>query len=460
NKLFILLSLVLLAVADVYVPIPTENQIRWHKREIVAFYHFGVNTYTGAEWGTGGEDPNIFQPNKLNTTQWIEATKKIGATEHILVTKHHDGFFLFPNQFTNHTVASSSWRQGKGDVVKEFVKSCRELGVMPSFYLSPWDRNFYNMTWKPEYNEFYKNTLQVLLTNYGPFYSMWWDGANAQPGMTHYYEWKQWYDLIKKIQPQVLGGGCGGDSKGIYDCGPDISWGWTESGLGDETCWNSHAASVEFPEDHDVYAPLYLDVSIRPGWFYHANEQPKTLSQLVNIYFKSVGRNYQLQLNVPPTKDGLLDDRDVKVLEEFGNWIDNSFKVDEAHKAASITASSTLVGTLPENIVNDDEYIYWSPVAEDKDKYIQLDFETEVSFNAIMAQEFIRSGQRISEWYVEIVDGDHYNELAKGTTMGYKRILPLEKTVSTKSIRVHIVSTIDNKEPSVSKIALYNTISV
>ena len=462
KSIFVFVALLAVALAEVYIPIPTEDQVLWQEREIVAFYHFGVNTYTGREWGEGDEDPNIFQPVKLNTTQWIEATMKIGAKEHILVAKHHDGFFLYPNEFTNHTVASSSWRDGKGDVVKEFTDSCRHLGVMPSFYLSPWDRNFYNMTWRPEYNQFYLDTFKVLLNNYGPIYGVWWDGANAQPHMTHYYNWTVWYDELKKTNPHALGGGCGGDGHGIYDCGPDNSWGWTESGLGDETCWSSHSASIEFPQEHDAYAPLFLDVSLRPGWFYHADQNPKTLPELVNIYFKSVGRNYQLQVNVPPNKDGLIDDKDVKVLEEFGHWIDESFKVNEAFKAAKVTASSTLEGTFPVNVVANDKFLYWSPDLQvQKAPYtVQLDFDEPVSFNAFVAQEYIRLGQRVAKWNVEILENDQYVEIASATTIGYKRILPFDKTFTTTSVRMNIQEVLGDTTPSITSIGLYNTIVV
>lgn len=353
-------------------------------------------------------------------------------------------------------MVSSSWRDGKGDVVRDFVNSCRELGALPSFYLSPWDRYFYNMTWKPEYNEYYANTLEVLTSRYGPIYELWWDGANAQPHMTHYYDWQGWYKILKHNQPQCLGGGCGGDDGG-FDCGPDISWGRTETGMGNEENWLFHEPSVEFPGEELVFAPLYLDVSIRPGWFYHANQKPKSLKELVHIYFSSVGLNYQLQLNVPPNRDGLFDEEDVQRLAEFGAYIRETFSKDEAWKAVSADASSFAAGYPPINVVANDKYLYWKPANEEASGTIELFFEEPVTFNVVMTQEFIRHGQKVSHYVISIKEGDEWVDVAKGTTIGVKKLNVLDGPRTTTGVRLTIVDTWNDYVPEISRIGLFNS---
>ena len=363
---------------------------------------------------------------------------------------------LFPSEYSNHSVVSSTWRDGKGDVVREFVDSCRQLGAIPSFYLSPWDRYFYNMTWKPEYNEYYAKTLDVLTSRYGPIYELWWDGANAQEHMTHYYDWQGWYSILKRNQPQCLGGGCGGDNK-TFDCGPDISWGWTETGLGNEENWHVHAPSVEFPGEDLVFAPLYLDVSIRPGWFYHANEQPKSLAELVHIYFMSVGRNYQLQLNVPPNRDGLFDEKDVQRLREFGEYLERTFAQDEAWKATETRASSYEPGYPAANVVANDKFLYWKPAGEAASGSVELLFEAPVSFNVVMTQEFLRHGQRVAHYTIAVLENGEWVEVAKGTTIGVKKLNVLEKTVTTTGVRLTVLDTWNDYVPEISRIGLFNS---
>ena len=306
------------------LPKPSARQLHWQRKELIMFLHFGVNTYTGREWGLGNEDPNIFQPVDLNTTQWVETAKNAGFKEMILVAKHHDGFFLYPNPYTNHSVQYSSWRGGKGDVAADFVKSCSQLDMEPAFYLSPWDRHYYNMTWKPSYNQFYAQTEQWLCEKYEQFYELWWDGANAVPNRTVLYDWKTFLDILRTNQPNAVGGGCGG-THGVPDCGPDTAWIGNEGGSAPEETWSWHQASIEFPTANNtpVWGPYFCDVSIRPGWFYHPEQdnQVKSLSKLMDIYFASVGHNCNLQLNVPPNKQGLLAPGDVQRVGEFGAYV-------------------------------------------------------------------------------------------------------------------------------------------
>lgn len=370
----------------------------------------------------------------------------VGANEVILVSKHHDGFFLYPNPYTNHTVAYSSWRDGKGDVVKDFVESCRELGALPAFYLSPWDRNFYNMTWRPEYNDFYIKTQQYLLTQYGPVYEMWWDGANAQENMTMLYDWDKFYSTVKLYQPQCLA-----------TCnGPDAIWAGTESGLGKEECWANNNRNEIFHTDEIVYAPLLLDVTLRGGWFYHSYEKPKSLKDLQNIYFKSVGRNYVLQLNIPPNKDGLFCDDDVNRMREFGNYLKETFSVDYARKAKKFSCSDALIGHYPENVVNSDKYVYWTPNGDETNNgFVQLEFDEPVSFNVVMLQEYIRGGQTVAKYSVEILQDDKWTEIQTGTTIGHKKLHLYDTTYSIMGIRLNIIDTWHSYPPKITRIGLF-----
>lgn len=426
------------------LPQPSYNQYQWRKREMEMFLHFGVNTYTGREWGLGDEDPNIFQPKLLNTTQWVETAKNAGFGGMILVSKHHDGFMLFPNSYTKHTVASSSWRQGKGDVVADFVSSCKQLDMGISFYLSPWDRNFFNMTWKPEYNQFYENTFQVLSSSYGKFGEIWWDGANAVPNRTHLYDWHTWMDILNKNQPEAVGGGCGGVG-GVRDCGPDTVWVGNEGGKGNEEQWGFSKSSVEFPSsdpDTLVWGDVFCDVSIRPGWFYHEkeNNKLKTLKQLVEIYFRSVGWNCMLQLNVPPNKDGLLENGDVLRIKEFGTYIKNTFSQDFALNGHA-TATSVMCGSSAEYAV-DGLDTYWIPDYNVSKASLTVRLLKPMKTNVVMMQEHIPSGQVISSYTVEIqsVGKTDWTQVAKGTTIGYKKLNRFPDIIAS-SVRFSIKAT-------------------
>ena len=270
------------------------------------------------------------------------------------------------------------------------------------------------------------------------------------------YDWEGWYQILKRNQPQCLGGGCGGDNDS-YDCGPDTAWGKTESGLGKEENWNFHTPSVEFPGKELVFSPLFLDVSIRPGWFYHRDQEPKTLKELVHIYFRSVGLNYQLQLNVPPTPEGLFDERDVARLHEFGDYIRETFSKDEARKAIHAEASSYDPGHPPLNVVANDKFLYWTPKNEESSGYIDLYFDEPVSFNVVMMQEFIRHGQKVSHYSISVLQGESWEEVAKGTTIGVKKMNVLEGTRTTHGVRLTIEDTWNDYVPEISRIGLFNS---
>lgn len=370
----------------------------------------------------------------------------IGANDIILVIKHHDGFFLYPTSYTNHTVAYSSWRDGKGDVAKEFVESCRKLGAQPSFYLSPWDRNFYNMTWRPEYNEFYEKTLKDLLTHYGPIAEMWWDGANAQENMTMLYDWKYWYNEVKQYQSNCLA-----------TCnGPDAIWAGTESGLGKEENWLAGHGNDIFPSEELVYAPKLLDVTLRGGWFYHPNEKPKSMKELQNIYFKSVGYNYNLQLNIPPTKDGLFCEDDVNRIKEFSEYLHKTFDVDYARLATRFNSTSEREGYYVANVVNADKYLYWIPEGDYTNSgSIELYFDEFITFNVVMMQEYVRGGQTVAKYSIEVYNDGNWKEIQTGTTIGHKKLHLFDSLIKTNGVRLNILDTWNSYPPKITRLGLF-----
>lgn len=459
------------------LPTPSSRQLAWQQREIIGFHHFGVNTYTDQEWGDGSEDPNIFQPVKLNTTQWVETMIVGGFKEMILVTKHHDGFMLFPSTFSNHTVGQSSWLKGKGDVVRSFVTSCGEMGMPAAFYFSPWDRFYYNMTWRPDYNDYYERTMTELVTEYGEIVEFWWDGANINPGMTHYYDWHSWLNILRSHQPNAVGGGCGGDG-GVYDCGPDTTWIGNESGEGSDTFYYAHSPSVEFPQPNLAWVPAFCDVSIRPGWFWHAEEdsQVKSLSEIVDIYFNTVGKSCVLQFNVPPNRDGLLSDPDVKVVREFGNWLANSFAVDLVERHGVLVRADNFESAL--NVMDGSPSTYW----QTPDTYalhsrshshshidrnhrrpppqLELRFPNTVSVNTACVQENLSGGQVVAAHTVEVqLEDSSWKVVSSATTVGQKRLTRFDDTLIIGA-RLTIVSTIGNYSAQISHFGFYHTLPV
>jgi alpha-L-fucosidase len=437
---------------------PTENQVNWQRLELTTFHHFGVNTYTNREWGLGDEDPNIFQPDKLDVDQWMKPLAEAGFKQAILTAKHHDGFMLFPSKFSNHSVASSSWRNGKGDVVRDFFAACRKNAIQPAIYLSPWDRNQYNMTWKPSYNEFYAKTLEEITTNYGPFNMLWFDGANAVSGRESLYDWKRWISIIRKNQPQVIAGGCGIDPPDYFGCAPDASWIGNEAGLAGESTWAVHLAAREFRLQNEslAYDPFFCDVSIRSGWFYHKYQQPKSLEHLVHIYFNSVGRNCVLQLNIPPSPHGLLDEADVRRVMEFGQFLKDFYATDVA-TSASVFVSSELSNHRAQNMLDPNLDLFWEPEEFDTLPCIELGLQEETIANVLMLQENIRGGQAIAAFqlYGATVSRPYFH-LANSTTVGEKRLL-IFPTTKLIAIKVVFTETLYGYSPQISRIGLLRT---
>src|SRR5260221_3671197 len=303
-------------------PVPSKAQLAWQRDELALFLHFGVNTFTDREWGDGREDPGIFAPTALDARQWARAARAAGCRAMILTAKHHDGFCLWPSRTTSHSVAGSPWRDGKGDVVREFVDACRGEGLRPGLYCSPWDRHEPTYGDSRRYNELYRDQLTELLTQYGPIHEVWFDGANGEGpnGRRQLYDWPRMFRLVRRLQPEAVV---------FSDAGPDVRWIGNEHGEAGDPNWSTvDPAAVPYPgasgdavtralQHGDpagaVWRPGETDTSIRPGWFYHPAEdgRVKPLEQLVELYFTSVGRNSKLLLNVPPTREGRLHPIDV-----------------------------------------------------------------------------------------------------------------------------------------------------
>lgn len=414
--------------------VPTPQQLAWQQLELTAFIHFGINTFTSREWGDGSESPALFNPTEFDAEQWVIALKEAGFKMLILTAKHHDGFCLWPTKTTTHSVASSPWKDGKGDIVKEVREACAKHHIKFGVYLSPWDRNAKSYGDSPRYNDMFVEQLTELLTQYGEVHEVWFDGANAEGpnGKKQIYDWERFYSVIEKLQPNAV--------KAIM--GDDIRWVGNERGLGRETEWSATPLrsdiTPEIIEEHKrlgisatakdlgsrelvhkaqqlYWYPSEVDVSIRPGWFYHAEQdnQVKSVEQLVDIYFKSVGMNSVLLLNIPPDKRGLIHENDIRNLREFGQYISKTFA----------------------NNFLDNMRKTWTPVANES---IELGVKPNEVINVVMLQEDITKGQRVEAFKVEGLFDSEWKQIAEGTTIGYKRLLRFEECTPSK-IRVTIL---------------------
>ena len=414
-------------------PRPTQAQLAWQRDELALFLHFGVNTFSDREWGDGKESPLTFNPARLDARQWARAAKAAGAKAMILTAKHHDGFCLWPTATTSHSVASSPWKDGKGDVVREFVDACHAEGLKAGLYCSPWDRNHPAYGDSPRYNDVYIAQLTELLTRSGTINEVWFDGANGEGpnGKRQVYDWPRTWALVRTLQPGAV----------IFsDAGPDVRWIGNESGVAGETNWSTiRPESVPFigasgdnviralqegHADGSVWRPGETDVSIRPGWFYHPAEDTRvrTVDNLVGLYFTSVGRNSKLLLNVPPTRDGVLHDTDVARLVGMRAALDAMFARDVPHARARWRKTGPTSGVLT------------------------MRFPRPQAVSVIDLREDIAKGQRVSSWTVS-AGGLSPTVLATGTTIGYRqlrRITPA--TVTSLELKVEAVDAVQQVE--------------
>ncbi len=409
---------------------PSPQQLAWQEMELGMFIHFGINTFTDREWGDGKENPRWFNPTEFDAVQWISVAKEAGFRYVVLTAKHHDGFCLWQTRYTDHSVKNSPWRNGKGDVVREVAKACEALGVKFGFYLSPWDQH--EPTYgTPAYDDYFVNQLTELLTNYGEVVEVWFDGAyGGPPGKQHPYDWRRYYETVRRLQPKAL----------IAICGPDIRWVGNEEGVAPETNWSIQDATpfhTCLGMTGKVWYPAECDVSIRPGWFWHPHEDDKvkSLAHLVDIYFKSVGRNSVLLLNVPPNNKGLLPEPDIQRLREWRRVLDKTFAVNFAAKKPA-NASSTRPDTKPANAVDGRKETFWAPKDSDGEPWLEVDLQQPTTFNVAMVQEHIAEGQRIARYRLEAWDGQQWRLLVRGTTIGYKK---LDRFPETTAVKVRLV---------------------
>ncbi|MBI1387842.1 MAG: alpha-fucosidase [bacterium] len=455
-------------------PVPTAQQAAWQEMEFVVFAHFGVNTFTDREWGEGTEDPAIFNPTEFDARQWVSAIKDAGAKLLILTCKHHDGFCLWPSAYTEHSVKNSPWRGGKGDVVKEVSTACHEAGIKFGVYLSPWDRHEKTYGDSPRYNQHFLNQLRELLTKYGEVAEVWFDGANGEGpnGKRQEYDLTAYYSLIRELQPNAV----------IAIMGPDVRWVGNESGVAAETEWSVRVVSAKGLDDprtvfnktvcegpvqylldgnklqKDVsfshltgdasnlgeraplmWYPAETDVSIRPGWFYHAKEDDKvkSLDHLLDIYYNSIGRNSVLLLNIPPDRRGLMHENDVKRLKEWRGAIDKTFKTNLAAKGEVKTGGILSDGFGGGKLIDDNNATYWAPEYGAQGPSFEIELPAPVRFDVIELREPIRLGQRVAGFTVEAWLGDEWKTIAEGTTVGYKRLMRVDP-VETAKVRVTI----------------------
>lgn len=451
--------------------VPSPEQVAYQEMEFIGFIHFTVNTYTDKEWGYGDESPDIFNPTALDTDQWAAVAAEVGMRELILTTKHHDGFALWPSAYTEHSVASSSWEGGEGDVVGAFVESARKHDVAVGFYLSPWDRNHAGYG-SAEYIEYYHNQLTELLRQYGNVTEVWFDGANGGDGYyggareerridrETYYDWENTWGLVKELQPATL----------IFsDAGPDIRWIGNENGYAGETNWSTINAqgivvggadsdylNTGDPDGRDWVVPL-CNTSIRPGWFYHASQddQVKSLDALLEVYYKSVGRNCVLLLNVPPDQRGVFHENDIAALRTFRRTLDAIF--DENLAAGGMVETDSRWGRggryAGGNVVDGDPETFWAAAPGTQSGSVTIALPSETTFDHVVLQEPIAYGQRVSSFRVEARDGEGWHVVTRGTTIGYKRILQFNE-VTADAVRVIVEDA--NDPPALSEVGLFD----
>lgn len=422
------------------LPIPTARQLQWQYDEMRMFLHFGVNTFTDREWGTGEEDPQIFRPAQLDVGQWAHAAAETGFGAVILTAKHHDGFALWPSRYTRHSVAEAP----SPDVVGALARAADAAGVKFGLYLSPWDRHEPTYGDEDAYNAFYLGQLRELMTNYGQLAEVWFDGAKGEDAEDMEYDFDAYWSLVRQLQPGAV----------IFsDEGPDVRWIGNEHGFAGETNWSTIDRTKVSVGQHGIqdylntgeaggpdWVPGECDTSIRPGWFWHEDEAPKPLERLLEIYFKSVGRNCMLLLNVPPDDRGRLSDVDVTRLREFRTALDRIFDMDLAH-GASATANdvrgddSTFAA---DNVLDGRIDTYWTLDDGMEAGMLALQLDGEKTFNVVRLQEPVAFGQRVAAYRVEALQAGEWHVISRGTTIGHKKLDLLERPVTTDRLRIHI----------------------
>jgi len=450
-------------------PVPLENQMRWQEMEYYAFIHFGLNTYTDQSWGFGNEDINLFNPTKLDAREWVRVCKESGMKGVILTAKHHSGFCLWPTKYSDYSVKNAPWKKGQGDLVREVADACKEYGLKFGVYLSPWDRNRSDYG-RPEYITYFRNQLTELLTQYGDVFEVWFDGASGGTGYygganenrkidaKTYYDWANTYALVRKLQPKIVIWNDGGDRG-------DLRWVGTESGYVGETNWSTLNATgeVTWPMLHfgleggNAWVPAEVNTSIRPEWFYHPSEdgKVKTVPQLLDSYYASVGRNATFLLNFPIMPNGQIHPTDIKHAVEMGKVVKETFAVNLAEnaRAAASNTRGKSKSFSAQNVLDGQKDTYWATNDNVQRSTLTLELPKPTLFNRFLVQEHIQLGQRVRSFTVEALVNNRWKEISRGRTIGYKRILRFPAVTATK-VRLRITDTY--AAPLISSIGLYN----
>ena len=421
------------------LPLPSAKQLAWQSLEYYGFIHFNMNTFTDAEWGEGKENPNTFNPTALDCEQWARIAKKAGMKGLILTAKHHDGFALYPSQFTKHSVANSVWKNGKGDVVRDLSNASKKYGLKLGIYLSPWDR-YHPAYGTDAYNQVYANMQKELLTQYGPIFEFWYDGANGEGpnGKKQVYDWPLFHSMVEKYQPQAVQ---------FSDSGPDIRWVGNERGYAYDKTWSPINRDEIYPgypkfdqykngqENGSHWVAPEVDVSIRPGWYYHADQDNKVKSpdSLMKIYVASVGRNANLLLNIPVDRRGLIHENDSASMMRFATIRQLGLQ-NILPKNTKIVSSSAVEGHLAQGINHPKNGAYWAAKSTDAMPVLSLSFQEPLFMNALLLQEPIALGQRIKKFHVDITNASGETERIDAQTIGHKRIIPFKqrKVISLK----------------------------
>lgn len=477
NRLIIVIYITLFCIScqdvappEPVLPLPTERQLGWHEIGFYAFVHFNMNTFSDMEWGMGDEKPEMFNPTELDCRQWAKVCKDAGMEGIILTAKHHDGFCLWPSEHTEHSVKNSPWKNGEGDVVRDLADACKEYGLKLGIYLSPWDRNHADYG-NPEYIEYFRDQLRELLTNYGEVFEVWFDGANGGTGYygganeerridrKTYYDWENTRKIVRELQPMACM---------FSDAGPDVRWVGNEEGWAMETNWAPIRRDEFYPgspnykelrtghEDGTHWVPAEVDVSIRPGWYYHKYEdhKVKTLPHLLDIYYNSIGRNASFLLNFPVDTRGLIHEKDVEQVMKLAQAIKEDFAMNLANnnKVQATNYRGNSKKYKAENVIDGNPDTYWATDDGVSKASVTVDFKEPTEFNRFLVQEYIKLGQRVKEFTLEALVGNEWKEIASETTIGYKRILRFPNVTATK-LRINIVET--KACPAISNIEVY-----
>lgn len=458
TALLLITNIITIAQSNFSSPLPTRQQLAWHETEYYLFMHFGPNTFSDKEWGSGNESTSLFNPAALDTRQWCRIAKEAGAKGIIITAKHHDGFCLWPSDYSEHTVEQSKWKKGDGDVLKELSKSCREFGLKFGIYISPWDKNHPDYGTE-KYNDVFVGMLKELLKDYGPIWELWWDGANGEGpnDKKQIYDWKRYINTVRQLSPSTV----------IFsDVGPDIRWTGNEKGIAGDPNWNFlntkgyepglKAPSIDTLNHGNYYGakwvPAECDVSIRPGWFWHENENNKVKSadELFDIYLKSVGRGSNLLLNVPPDNRGLIHANDSAALMEFKKLRDESFANNVLKQADTYYEFSQKDFKNKPLLLRgfDTTSAYYGINFQN----FIVEFRKPVTINCIALREAIHLGQSVRKFSIVLYNKNVAVGEVQGTSIGRKRILTFPSTTVT-SFRVYMEDAQGND--NVSGIAAY-----